>query len=66
MVVTLPLAPCPFCAHESPLLAALGDDRVRYVAVLCSVCGAIGPRATGEDPPGYAEAMWNERHEGRG
>lgn len=55
------LEPCPFCAHTAPLVAALGEERVRYVAVVCGECGAIGPRATEADPPGYAQALWNDR-----
>jgi hypothetical protein len=52
------LASCPFRAHDAPLVAALGEERVSYVAVVCGEGGAIGPRATDADPPGYAQALW--------
>ncbi|MET0165862.1 MAG: Lar family restriction alleviation protein [Vicinamibacterales bacterium] len=55
------LRPCPFCARVEPALAAVGDDRVQYFVVTCPECGATGPRATSDDPPGHAEHLWNQR-----
>src|SRR3954466_944677 len=43
------LRPCPFCAHDKPIIAAIGDDDLQFIAVTCPECGAIGPRATSED-----------------
>jgi uncharacterized Zn finger protein len=39
---TQPLRPCPFCAHEHPVLAAVGRESVERIAVMCSECGAVG------------------------
>jgi hypothetical protein len=56
------LRPCPFCAFGKPTLAALGDDQVERVAVICPECCAVGPTATADDGPGYAEHLWNQRY----
>ena len=32
------LRPCPFCAHDRPVLAEVGDERVRFVVVTCPEC----------------------------
>ena len=56
------LRPCPFCAHEQPRLTLLGDERVRFVLVMCPECGALGPRTTSDDPPGHAAHLWNLRY----
>jgi hypothetical protein len=55
------LRPCPFCAHDEPVLAAFGRDAVERIAVICPECGALGPMATADDPPGHAEHLWNSR-----
>lgn len=43
------LRPCPFCAHDKPVLAAVGKDAVERIAVVCPECGAVGPMATAND-----------------
>ena len=60
------LRPRPFCAHEQPLLTVLGDERLRFVLVMCPECGALGPRATGDDSPGHAVHLWNLRYGAHG
>ena len=54
---------CPFCANEHPSVAAVGrSDKVERVAVVCAECGAFGPMASADDPPGHAEYLWNQRY----
>ena|ERR1700676_4405864 len=48
------LRPCSLCEHKEPKLTVLGDDRVRFILVMRPERGALGPRATGDDPPGHA------------
>jgi hypothetical protein len=55
------LRPCPFCAHDKPELAMMGNDDAQIVVVTCFECGAIGPRSTGDDPPGHAAHLRNQR-----
>jgi hypothetical protein len=55
------LRSCPFRADEKPVLSAGGWIRVEAVAAICPKCGALGPMATGDDPPGHAERLWNSR-----
>ena len=52
---------CPFCANTRLTVTTFGDKRTPFVAVVCSECGAMGPRASASDPPGYAEHLWNQR-----
>ena len=54
------LRPCPFCAnHKLTTVYASGG---RVVIVKCDECGATGPVATGTDPSGHAEFLWNQRY----
>ncbi|HEY5851983.1 MAG TPA: Lar family restriction alleviation protein [Lysobacter sp.] len=49
--------PCPFCGHEEPMLAYIGQPAVAW-QVGCLLCGADGPRTEG-----MADAVtaWNKR-----
>jgi ribosomal protein S27E len=53
------LSPCPFCANVALTIATFGHEQAQFVVVTCSECGAMGPRASGGDPPGHAEFLWN-------
>ena len=55
------LRPCPLCANERLAVANVGNDKRRLTVVPCSECGAVGPRANADDPPGHAEHLWNQR-----
>jgi hypothetical protein len=33
----------------------------RIVVITCPEREAIGPRSTGDDPPGHAAHLWNQR-----
>jgi uncharacterized Zn finger protein len=54
------LRACPFCANEK--LTVVYADSGRTIVVKCNECGAHGPLATNQDPPGHAESMWNLRY----
>jgi len=56
------LRPCPFCGNEKPTVVAMGSGKVERVSVVCSECGAVGPTAAADDPPGHAEYLWNLRY----
>jgi len=58
---TIELRPCPFCAHDRPALATVGNEQLQFFVVTCLECGAIGPRAPSDDPPAHAEHLWNQR-----
>ena len=55
------LRPCPFCANDRLTVATFGNEQVVYTVVTCTECGAMGPRASGDEPPGHAEHLWNQR-----
>jgi hypothetical protein len=52
------MRPCPFCAHAEPVISRDVDGRE---LVTCPECGAVGPRALPDDPPGHAAFSWNLR-----
>lgn len=52
---------CPFCANESLVVATVSDGETSTRAVICPECGACGPRASEDDPPGHVEHLWNQR-----
>ncbi len=57
--------PCPFCGHPEPRVTiTTAAQEHRYEGVSCPECGAVGPRALPEDPPGQALFMWNLRFGG--
>jgi len=56
------LRPCPFCDGRQLVVARVTDDDRVSIAVVCLECGASGPRADGDDPPGHAEFLWNSRY----
>jgi len=60
-VETIELRPCPFCAHDAPTVATVGNEQLLFFVVTCGECGAIGPYAANDDPPGHAEHLWNPR-----
>jgi len=33
---------CPFCSHDKPEVAVIGNDVAQIVVVTCRECGAIG------------------------
>jgi hypothetical protein len=53
--------PCPFCAYDKPVIAQACRDWVDTIVVVCPECGAVGPLALPEDPPGHALFLWNQR-----
>jgi hypothetical protein len=53
------LRPCPFCDGRQLVVARITDDDRVSIAVVCRECGATGPRADGDNPPGYAEFLWS-------
>ena len=55
------LRPCPFCVNDKPEFAMVGDEQAQIVVVTCPECGAAGPPSTGNDPPGHAAQLWNQR-----
>ena len=61
MATTIKLRACPYCASENLSLATLDSNQLQFVAVTCSGCGAMGPRANVTDPAGHAEFLWNQR-----
>jgi len=54
------LRPCPFCRYDKPRLALFGNEEAQILVVTCPECGAVGPRSTGDDPPGHAAHLWNQ------
>src|SRR5437870_65518 len=52
---------CPFCANTNLTVATFGNEQTNFIVVACTECGAMGPRATGADPSGHAEHLWNQR-----
>jgi hypothetical protein len=52
---------CPFCANENLVVVTFGSVAAKSTAVTCPECGALGPRASADDPPGHAQHMWNLR-----
>ena len=56
------LRPCPFCAHDKPVVAVVGRGKVERIAVTCPECSAVGPIASAADPPGHAQLLWNARY----
>jgi len=52
---------CPFCSHDKPEVAVIGNDVAQIVVVTCRECGAIGPRSTRDDRSGHAAHLWNQR-----
>ena len=62
-VVPADLRRCSFCANAHLTVAAVGHgDKVERIAVVCTECGAFGPMASADDPPGHAEFLWNQRY----
>ena len=53
--------PCPFCAHDGPIVVTIPEDPPAYV-IACPECGASGPKQL----PGVALAVaidaWNRRY----
>ena len=39
------LRPCPFCAHDKPMLATGGNEQLHFFVVTWAECGAVAPRA---------------------
>ena len=56
------LKPCPFCGHWPPLPVDVGVEGFEIRHMRCEKCGAVGPRATDNDPPGHELELWNRRH----
>jgi hypothetical protein len=61
-MTTTDLRPCPFCDGRQLVVARITDDDRVAIAVVCPECGASGPRADGDDPPGHAGFIWNARY----
>jgi hypothetical protein len=53
--------PAHSAGTTSQLSRSIGEDAARNVAMVCTECGAIGPCASADDPPGHAEYLWNQR-----
>ncbi len=55
------LRPCPFCAHETPVVVTIAGEPPVYI-VACPECGASGPKQL----PGVEVAVsidaWNRRY----
>jgi transcription elongation factor Elf1 len=55
------LRPCPFCAHETPIVVTIaGDPPVNIVA--CPECGASGPKQLPGVEVSVAADAWNRRY----
>ena len=59
---TITLRCCPFCANETLTVASVIIEIGEVRCVKCPECGARGPLATGSNPPGHAEFLWNQRY----
>lgn len=51
------LKPCPYCGNENLTLVAMGGDEIKRVSVVSTECGAVGPTAAADDPPGHDPAI---------
>jgi uncharacterized Zn finger protein len=55
------LRPCPFCANDKPVVIEACREWGATIALMCPECGALGPLALSDDPPGHAVFLWNQR-----
>src|SRR4030095_10532520 len=53
--------PCPFCAHEKPVVVTIAGDPPVYI-VACPECDASGPKQLPGVTVGTAVDAWNRRY----
>jgi transcription elongation factor Elf1 len=57
------LRPCPFCAHETPIVVTIAGAPPVYI-VACPECGASGPKQLPGVEVAVAVDAWNRRFAG--
>lgn len=55
------LRPCPFCAHEQPIVVTIAGEPPVYI-VACPECGASGPKQLPGVEVAVAVDAWNRRY----
>ena len=53
--------PCPFCAHDKPIVVAIPGDQPAFI-IARPECGASGPKQLPGVPLEIAVDSWNRRY----